>query len=59
VLPPSIRRRPRLDIPIAAVPAAALTIQITPDGQVLLLSGPRASHTGQIWLSGVSFPLGS
>jgi hypothetical protein len=59
VLPPPIRPRAPLDIPIAAVPATALTMRITPDGLVLLLSGPRVSHVSQIWLSGVSFPLRS
>ena len=59
VLPPSIRPRARLYIPIAAVPAAVLTMQITPGGLVLLRSDPRVSHAGQIWLSGVSFPVRS
>ena len=59
VLPASVRPLTRLDIPIAAVPAAALTIQITPGGLVLLMSGHGVFHVGQIWLSGVSFPIRS
>lgn len=59
VLPQSIRPRSQLDIPIAATPAAVLTLQITPEGLVQTLAGPKALHPSRIWLSGVKYPLRS
>lgn len=59
VLPWSIRPRSQLDIPIAATPLAALTLQITPNGLVRTLAVPKLLHTSRIWLSGVKFPLRS
>jgi hypothetical protein len=57
VLPQSIRPHAQLDIPIAATPAAALTIQISPNGLVRIQMVPKILHVDRIWLSGVSFPV--
>jgi hypothetical protein len=57
ILPSSIRPRTQLDLPVAAAPIAALTIQITPTGIVRALLGSQVVHVDRIWLSGVSFPI--